>query len=148
MPGIPIPSDNSRSILTLANSHTHQGYISQDSLQSDLARMDCKLWHPLGDPNRSQNAIPVIPFHRIQLSSGGKTHTHDGLSSLRRRPCGEISSLSKNLSSNKKRHKKLGRRSPVNPAITEKYDKIRFRVLSSRNCPWPTHFTTRTVFLT
>ena len=26
------PSDNSRSILTLANSYTHQEYISQDSL--------------------------------------------------------------------------------------------------------------------
>ena len=46
MPWIPIPSDNSRSILTLANSHTHQGYISQYSLQSDLARMDRNLWHP------------------------------------------------------------------------------------------------------
>ena len=46
MPGIPIHSDNSRSILTLTNSHTHQGYISQYSLQSDLARMDRNFWHP------------------------------------------------------------------------------------------------------
>ena len=70
--------------------------------------MDRKLWHPPDDNNRSRDAIPVIPFHRIQPSTGGKTHMHDGLLSLRQRPCGGISSISKNLSSNEKRHKKLG----------------------------------------
>ena len=148
MPGIPILPDNSRSILTLANSHTHQGYISQDSFQSDLARMDCKLWHPPGDHNWLWNAIPVIPFHRIQLSSGVKTHTHDGLSSLSQRPFGQISSISKNLSGNEKWHKKLSWRSLVNPAIAEKYDKRRLRVLSSWTRLWRTPFTTRTVILT
>ena len=103
--GIQIPPDNCRSFLPLDSSYTNQGHLSPHSFQNSPEGIDCNLSNPHDDHNLLGDTIPIIPFLRnLATSPGRKICSYDDLSSLSQQPCGEISSISENLSSYQKQH--------------------------------------------